>query len=420
MFSIVRSSWALFLGIGLLMIGNSMQGTLLGLRGKIEGFDPTTLGYVMSFYFIGFLGGSWLTPGMIRRVGHVRVFAALGSLISAAFIVYAVFVDPIAWALMRLVVGFGFSGVYVVAESWVNNISSNENRGQALSAYMIVQMVGIVTGQALINVSSPGGYDLFILMSVLVSVSFAPILLSAAPAPVSGNTVRMTFGELLKSSPLGCVGSFLLGGIFASLFGMAVVYAGERGLSVEVTSAFVSSIYVGGLLLQYPIGWLSDRMDRRRLISITTTIGIGACLVGIAGSDYVSLIFVAAFILGGMANPLYSLLIAHTNDFLPPEKMASASSGLVFLNGLGAAFGPVTVGYVMGWFGPNGFWLFNAVLCAGIASYAVYRMTQRPAPTPDETSSYQPVATRTVIAAETAAEMYAEEALEEEPVTTGR
>lgn len=410
MLAILRNSWALFLGIGLLMIGNSMQGTLLGLRGKLEGFDPSTLGYVMSFYFIGFLGGSWLTPGLIRRVGHVRVFAALGSLISAAFIVYAVFVDPISWALMRLVVGFGFSGVYVVAESWVNNISSNETRGQALSAYMIVQMAGIVTGQALINVSSPGGYDLFILMSVLVSVSFAPILLSAAPAPVSGESERMSFRQLFESSPLGCVGSFLLGGIFASLFGMAVVYASERGMSVEVTSAFVSSIYIGGLLFQYPIGWISDRMDRRKLIGATTIIGTGACALGIVGSDYLTAVFLATFVLGGVANPLYSLLIAHTNDFLPPSKMASASSGLVFLNGLGAAFGPITVGYVMGWFGPNGFFLFNAILCAAIASYAVYRMTQRAAPSPKDTVSYQPVATRTIVAAETAAEIYAEEA----------
>ena len=199
MLSIFRSSWALFLGIGLLMVGNSMQGTLLGIRGGLENFDPTVMGFVMAAYFIGFLGGSWVTPGMIRRVGHVRVFAALASLISAAFIIYAVFVNPWAWALMRLVVGFGFSGVYVVAESWVNNAADNEHRGQALSAYMIIQMFGIVLGQALINLSNPGGYDLFILMSVLVSISFAPILLSAAPAPVAASGERMSC--LLYTSP---------------------------------------------------------------------------------------------------------------------------------------------------------------------------------------------------------------------------
>ncbi len=412
MLAILRNSWALFLGIGLLMIGNSMQGTLLGLRGGLEGFNPTVMGAVMAAYFVGFLGGSWMTPGLIRRVGHVRVFAALASLISAAFIIYAVFVHPVAWALMRLIVGFGFSGVYVVAESWVNNASDNEHRGQALSAYMIVQMVGIVVGQAMINLSNPGGYDLFILMSVLVSVSFAPILLSAAPAPVAGSSERMSFGELFKSSPLGCVGSMLLGAIFSALFGMAVIYADALDFSIEATSAFVSSIYIGGLLMQYPIGWISDRMDRRRVIMAITTLGVGACVLGIVGVGYTPLLFAAAFVLGGVANPLYSLLIAHTNDFLPAEKMASASSGLVFLNGLGAMFGPITVGYMMGVFGPNGFFLFNAILCAAIAFYAAYRMTKRSAVGAEETGSYIAVPARSLVAAEVAAEMYSEETIE--------
>jgi len=412
--SIFRSSWALFLGIGLLMIGNSMQGTLLGLRGSLEGFNPTVMGFVMAAYFIGFLGGSWFTPLLIRNVGHVRVFAALASLVSAAFIIYAVFVNPWAWALMRLIVGFGFSGVYVVAESWVNNATDNEHRGQALSAYMIIQMLGIVIGQALINVSEPGGYDLFILMSVLVSISFAPILLSAAPAPVTGASERMSITELFKSSPLGCIGSMLLGGVFSALFGMAVVYAGELEFSVETTSAFVSAIYIGGMLMQYPIGWASDRMDRRRVIMVVTAIGTGACVLGIVGAPNKPALFIAAFLLGGVANPLYSLLIAHTNDFLPASKMASASSGLVFLNGLGAMFGPVTVGYMMQSFGPNGFFLFNAILCATISAYAAYRMTQRPAIDPEDTGSYVPVPARSVVSAEVAAEIYSDEATDEE------
>ncbi len=414
MLAIFRSSWALFLGIGLLMVGNSMQGTLLGIRGGLENFNPTVMGFVMAAYFIGFLGGSWLTPSLIRNVGHVRVFAALASLISAAFIIYAVFVNPWAWALMRLIVGFGFSGVYVVAESWVNNAADNEHRGQALSAYMIVQMFGIVIGQALINLSSPGGYDLFILMSVLVSVSFAPILLSAAPAPVSDASERMSISELFKSSPLGCVGSMLLGGIFSALFGMAVVYAGELEFSIETTSAFVSSIYIGGMLMQYPIGWASDRMDRRRVIMIVTLLGTAACVLGIVGAPSKPALFVSAFILGGVANPLYSLLIAHTNDFLPPSKMASASSGLVFLNGLGAMFGPVTVGYMMQVFGPNGFFLFNAILCAVISAYAAYRMTQRAAANPEDTGTYVPVPARSLVGAEVAAEIYSDEVTENE------
>ena len=410
MLPILRSSWPLFLGIALLMIGNSMQGTLLGLRGKIEGFDAETMGFVMASYFIGFLGGSWFTPGLIRKVGHVRVFAALGSLISAALIVYAVFLDPILWGAMRFLIGFGFSGVYVVAESWVNNAASNENRGQALSAYIIVQMGGIVAGQALIPIGDPGSFELFILMSVLVSLSFAPILLSAAPAPAYDRSVPMGLGELYRSSPLGCVGNFVLGAIFGALFGMGAVYATERGLTVGQTSTFISAIYLGGLILQFPIGWLSDRTDRRRLIAATTVVATLACGAAIllAEASFPALLG-CAFVLGGMANPLYGLLIAHTNDFLAPEKMAGASSGLVFLNGLGATLGPVTSGYALEVLGPDGFFWFIGAACAAISGYAFYRMTQRAAASPDDTVSYQPTVSRTPMMAETVAEIHADD-----------
>ncbi len=413
MIKVFANSWALFLGIGLLMIGNSLQGSLLGVRGKLEGFDPSMMGYVMSAYFVGFLGGSWMTPNLIRKVGYVRVFAALGSLISAAFIVYAVFVHPVAWMLMRLVVGFCFSGVYVVAESWLNNNATNDNRGQTLSAYMIVQLGGIVVGQAVLGIDDPGGYNLFILMSVVVSVSFAPILLSASPAPVSEDTERMTLGDLYRSSPLGCIGSFLLGGIFSAIFGMSAVYGGEIGLSVQQIAAFVSLMYVTAILFQYPIGWISDRMDRRRVIAVCMIVATVGTALGSFADGNIYVIYGAAAILGGMANPLYSLLIAHTNDYLPPSKMASASSGLVFINGVGASFGPVLVGYLMGWIGPSGFFVFNCVLCAIIAAYAVWRMTQRAGVSPDDTGSYTPVMARGPVMAEVAAEIYAQEAEED-------
>ena len=258
------------LGILLLMIGNGLQGTLIGVRGTLEQIDASWMGFIMSAYFIGFLGGSRITPVLLRRVGHVRVFAALGSLVSAAFILYAAIVDPIFWLAMRLVVGFCFSGLYVVAESWINDMSSNDNRGQALSLYILIQMLGIVTGQLLLNTADPAGYGLFVLISVLVSISFAPILLSVTPTPVYSSARPMSLRELLDASPLGCVGVFLLGGIFSALLGMSSIYGAQRGMSVKEISWFVTAIYVGAMLMQYPVGWLSDRMDRRTLIVIIT------------------------------------------------------------------------------------------------------------------------------------------------------
>ena len=417
MLGILGSSWAMFLGLFLLMVGNGLQGSLLGLRGALEGFSPTTMSWVMSAYFLGFLGGSRLAPIMIRRVGHVRVFAALASLISAAFILFAAIPDPVAWALMRLLVGFCFSGVYVVAESWLSAASTNENRGSVLSVYLIVQMVGIIAAQGLLNLASPADYALFVLISVLVSVSFAPILLSVSPAPVFETARRMTLVEVYRASPLATIGSFLLGGVFSAMFGMAAVYAGVKGLSVAETSVMTGIMYFGGMVAQYPVGWLSDRMDRRLLIVGVTAVGAATTLLMLPGPDIRVIIYAVAFIVGGVGNPLYSLLIAHANDFLETDDMAAASAGLVFFNGLGATIGPMVIGFLMTVFGPDAYFAFIGMLFAAIASYGSYRMTRRAAP--EETASYPaytPQASPVVIevAQEVAIEM-AQEDTEEEP-----
>src|SRR6056297_1412748 len=198
MFKVLGSVWALLLGMTLIMIGNGMQATLMGVRGALEGFGTLQLSVITSAYFLGFLIGSRLTPKMIRRVGHVRVFAALGSLISAVLILYAAAPDPWVWTAMRVLIGFCFSGVYVTAESWLNNSASNENRGKALSIYMIVQMAGVVAAQGLMNLADPAGWLLFVIPSVLVSLAFAPILLSVSPAPIFESTKPMTLRQLFE------------------------------------------------------------------------------------------------------------------------------------------------------------------------------------------------------------------------------
>jgi len=335
------------------------------------------MGFVMSAYFVGFLGGSRAAPWLIRRVGHIRVFAALGSMVSAAFILYAAVVHPMAWLLLRLVVGFCFSGIYVVAESWLNHSTGNENRGQSLSLYLIVQMLGIVLGQLLLNLADPGGYDLFVLITVLVSISFAPILLSVSPAPVHETTRAMSIKELIEASPLACFGSLLLGGVFATLFGMAPIYATESGFTIAQVSYFISAIYLGGMLLQYPIGWLSDRYDRRFLIiGVTALCSITAALGLIAGDNFLMLV-VVAFIIGGMSNPLYSLLLAYANDYLEYDQMPAASGGLLFINGFGAMTGPIVVGFAMTRYGNHWFFITIATLMAIICIYGIYRITQR-------------------------------------------
>ncbi|MFK7942570.1 MAG: MFS transporter [Paracoccaceae bacterium] len=384
----MRNSWALLFGMHMLMVGNGLQGTVLGVRGEAEGFSGAVLGIVMSAYFIGFLGGTQATPYLLRKVGHVRVFAALASFVSAAFILFAALVDPVAWFLLRVVVGFCFSGIYVVAESWLNDSATNETRGQTMSAYITAQMSGIVLAQALLNFADPGGYTLFVIMSVLVSVSFAPILLSSSPVPMFEATRRMGLRALIEASPLGCFAMFMLGVIFACQFGMGAVYAAGQGLTNFQISLFIGTIYVGAVICQPPIGWISDRMDRRRLISVLCLTGSGACLiVPVTGGSFTALMM-AAFVMGATSNPLYSLILAYVNDYLEPADMASASAGLIFINGVGAMGAPFLVGYLMDEVGGDAFFFMIGASFAAITGYAFYRMTQRAATPVDETGPW--------------------------------
>jgi MFS family permease len=357
------------------------------------------------------LGGSQIAPKLIQRVGHVRVFAALASFISAALIIFPAITDPWVWTGLRIILGFCFSGVYVTAESWLNNASTNEMRGKTLSAYMLVQTIGIVIAQGILSVGDPSGYILFIVPSVLVSISFAPILLSISPTPPFETSKPMTIRRLMQVSPLGCMGMFLIGGVFAAQLGMSSVYAIQAGFSLPQLSLLITSIYVGAAVFQLPIGWISDRVDRRLVILSVAAIGALACMGGVlVGANYYVMLG-AAFISGGMVGPLYSLLIAHTNDYLDPDDMAASSGGLIFINGVGAIGGPVITGWLMVTAGPSGFWIIQAVLLFGIAGYAGWRMTRRAAIPTEDTASYVTILPSTTpIASEVAQEWAIEQA----------
>jgi len=417
MLQVLSSAWALLLGIGLLMLGNGLQGTLLGVRGDIEGYSEFMMSLIIAGYFVGLLIGSWMAPGMIRRVGHVRVFAALASLISAVMVIYPAIPNPIVWIIGRIVVGFCFSGVYVTAESWLNNAADNQNRGKALSLYMVVMTLGLVAAQGFILIGDPAGYLPFVIASIAVSISFAPILLSISPTPAFDTAKRMTLRELMDASPLGCVGMFLLGGVFSAQFGMAAVYATSVGLATYQISMFTASFFVGALFLQFPLGWISDRMERRVLIIfVAGTASAASIMAMILGGSFV-LLLTSAFVIGGLVNPLYSLLLAHTNDYLEHDDMAAASGGLVFINGLGASSGPLIIGWLMSdsVIGPSGFFLFMAVLLGALVFYAAYRSTQR-ATVPVEETGVMPVMSpsATSVGVEMAQEYAIETELEEQ------
>jgi MFS family permease len=280
---------------------------------------------------------------------------------------------------------------------------------------MIVQMIGIVAAQGVLLLGDPSGYILFIIPSVLVSVAFAPILLSITPTPAFDTTKPMSLKKLYEVSPLGVVGMFLLGGVFSAQFGMAAVYGGKAGLSIAQISLFVSAFYVGALIMQYPLGYISDRMDRRFLILLTAALGGVASIVAVIWGEDIIILLAAAFVIGGTSNPLYSLFLAYTNDFLEHEDMAAASGGMVFVSGLGAISGPIVTGWLMTTVGPGAFFGLIGALMIAIAVYAAFRMTQRASPSVDDTAGFQAIMpSSSPVFVEVAQEIAIENAIEEQ------
>jgi len=390
----IGASWALLLGFGILMLGDGLQGTLLAVRAFREGFSTTITGVVMSSFYVGFLAGSLWAPKIVRQVGHIRVFAALVALASASILVHALYIHPVAWVVLRLISGFCFSGIYIVAESWLNDSAPNESRGQLLSIYMVITYVAVGVGQLFLNLSDPVGYPLFVLTSVLISVAVVPLLLSASRAPSFEESSSVRLIDLYKISPLGVVGMFGEGLVTAAVFALGPVYAALQGYSNAEISFFITAPVLATVLLQWPIGHLSDKYDRRWVITIVT-FAAALAAVGCVFAAQLSVwwAIVAFGVFGGFALPMYSLCIAHTNDHLQPEQMVAASGGLILAGGAGAILGPFVISLVMNISQVGFFWALTSIHVF-IGLFAIYRMIKRK-PTPlDQQGHHVPVTLR--------------------------
>lgn len=386
----LSACWPLLLGIGLMMLGNGLQGSLLGVRANLEGFSTAITGFIMSGYFVGFLFGSIITPKILASVGHVRVFAALASLASTATLMHAVIPDPYVWGIIRIVTGFSFAGLYIVSESWLNDTATNETRGQILSFYMVIVFGCMAAGQFLLTLADPGGYKLFIVISVLVSLALIPSALTASPAPNIEQPKQLGIAKLYAISPLGVTAMLIVGMAQGAFYSMAAVYGGLINMSLAEISTFISLVIVGGALMQMPIGRLSDKFDRRQVILMTailTAISAGAVFYLQALEDR-TWFFVGATLFGGFCMPLYSLCIAYINDYLEPEEMVAASSGLILVNGVGAVIGPIAISSLMAYFGSSAFFVFLAAAHVFIAVFTLYRMSSKVAMPLDEQGDF--------------------------------
>lgn len=357
------------------MLGNGLQSSLVGLAASGAGFGTTVTGIVMSGYYVGFLVGAMTVPRIVSQVGHIRVYSGLASLGSMALLIYTLAQHPALWFGMRLLTGFCLAGLYMVAESWLNAAVPNEGRGRMLSIYMLVVTGGLAGGQLLLNVGEPSGFQLFVVASVLVSFAVVPIALAPSDAPPIPPFERgLPIRETYRQVPLGIVGSVLVGTSGGAFYAMAPVWADGEGVSVARISFFMFAALVGGLSLQYPLGSLSDRISRRRVL-LGASAGAALAASWLMFSDAGGWQAIAAvFLFGGLSMPMYSLAISHVNDVTPENRMVVVGAVLMFSNGLGAIAGPFLASTSIQLFGPIGYWLFMAILHGAFAVFSSYRV----------------------------------------------
>tara|TARA_Y100000817_G_scaffold116870_1_gene91605 strand:- start:546 stop:1826 length:1281 start_codon:yes stop_codon:yes gene_type:complete len=400
MFKILKSSWALFTGYFILMVAHGFQGNLLGVRSVIEEFNFLATGSIMSGYFVGYFIGANSIPNLVSRVGHIRVFAALASMASLSILIHAVFVNPIIWTMARFITGFALVGIFIVMESWLNDRANNRTRGQLLSVYMFITLIGISLGSLLLNFSSPDKYEPFILISLLLSFALIPILLTKRKAPKFKKQGFINIKGLFKTSPLATVSMFCTGLIHSALFSLGAVYAAKMNFTILEISLLLFIITVCGGLFQWPIGYFSDKSDRRLIIIICTFVAAvfaflaiyvsGASLenmyLAISADRNKILFFIFFGIYAGMAIPLFTLNLAYINDYMEKAKFVSAGAGMQIIFGLGAMMGPFLCSTVMSAFGTNGFFIYLLIFHLIIGLFGLYRITRREAvENPDNT-----------------------------------
>lgn len=411
----LRSVWPLFVGVLLLQLGHGLQGSLVSLEASALQFSSLTTGLVMAGFYIGLYLSSILSPAIIGTVGHIRAFAAFASLVSTAILLMPLWHDPFWWFAMRIIVGVCIAGLSIVSESWLNASSSNQERGKMLAIYMIIAYGANGMGQFLLNVSDSSGFARFIVVSALLSIALVPISLARVQAPVIETPKPVGLKDVFRLSPLAFVGTFAAGLGQSAFFTMAPIYGLDKGLSLVQISTMMALPSLGVILSQYPVGSLSDRFDRRIVITIMTFLSLMvavAALIASNGSATTIIGLLAVF--GAVSFPIYSLAMAHANDYLDTDQMLGASAKLVLIYGMGAIVGPIIVGGVMQELGADGFMIYLAVTHGGLGVYALLRMLLRP-DTPDDTGEYIPVAPQsTPIVAQVVAEEYDYDAESEE------
>ncbi|MCS4503163.1 putative MFS-type transporter YcaD [wastewater metagenome] len=387
---IVSPFVALFLSFGLLLVGGGLLGTLVGVRMTMEWFPTQVIGLVAASYSVGFVLATRICGRVIARVGHIRTFAALAVIAATSTLAYPIFIEPVVWGGMRLVYGFAIAGLYMVVESWLNDRTPPEYRGQVFGVYSVVTYVGLGGGQFLLVFSDPAGFELFSLSAALIGLALVPVTITRTSSPELREVVPVRLRELYAASPLGVVGCAAAGVINGSFLGMGPVYAKGAGFSQSMIAILMGVTIVGGFLLQYPIGRLSDLYNRRDVIAtVAAAVAIVSGAMVALTAHSTGAVVGLSVLWGGLAFTLYPLSVSLTNDFMDASRMLGASAGLLLVHGAGMIAGPVATSQLMGLVGPTGlFWTLGATALA-LAGFALLRQRVGPPLSISETSGYQ-------------------------------
>jgi MFS family permease len=367
MFSTINSILSLLLSFAILSIGHGLNNNLINIRGLLENYSEITLGLMNSFYFLGFIIGVKIAIKYIDRVGPVRTFAALISVISTISLIHAMIINPIIWIILRLIYGICIAGAYVVIESWINILSKKENRGRILSIYMIVNFSGLFLGQILINQNLIEDFILFAIVSILASISIVPLILSKVKQPEAQEYQPFKIKNLYKNSPLSIIGILINAISAAAFWSFSAIYMLQSGFTAENAAFFFAMTLIGALIFQWPIGYISDKFNRRisiilcSFITIITSISL-LILINILESEFSYLLIFIALIFGGFSYPLYSLFISLANDFLDAGSFVKASSSLLIINGIGAIFGPLLAAIFIFFFHESGLFFLIIII----------------------------------------------------------
>ncbi len=387
--SITSSAWSLFLGIALLQAGVGLQRPLLGLRAEEAGFSTFTASLVMALYYAGFMVGTRFVGRALAKVGHIRTFAGLASTASSIVLLQGLWVSPISWGLCRLAFGVCCAALYVVAESWLNDLASNESRGRILSVYTVIAVGATMGGQYSIGLAATSGFTLFAVASVMVSMALVPIALSSRTVPPVAVPEPFSLRALYSIVPTGLVLCFLSGMSLGIIVGLGPVYGAANGWGAITVANFVGAPLMGSVLLQIPLGRLSDRLPRRGVLTAASAAAATMCFVMLAtnGSGPVSM--VCLVLVGGMAFPIYSITVAYTNDWLQTEQMTGAAALLVRVHGIGAFVGPLLAAPAMS-ASLRMYFCIPAVIFAVMTGYLMYRVFLHDAPSVEEQGRFQP------------------------------